>query len=201
MPELSKETLGLLQFLLPGLLAAWVFYGLSTHQKPAQFERVIQALILAFIVRALVPVFRFALELIGKMYAFAEWDQSAELLWSALISVGIGFAFAYFTKTDYLHAWLREKKLTTRSAAPSEWASVFASKPSWVVFELVDSRRLMGWIKQWPLSASNGGHFLITDPCWIDENGEEQVPTGVGAMLIATADIRWVEFLRPAQDF
>ena len=50
----SRETLSLLFFLLPGFVAAWVFYGLTAHPRKDTLERVIQALIFTVIVRACV---------------------------------------------------------------------------------------------------------------------------------------------------
>ncbi len=41
----SKELVGIISYLLPGFLAAWIFYGLTAHPKPQPFERVVQALI------------------------------------------------------------------------------------------------------------------------------------------------------------
>ena len=66
MPELSKEVVALLTFLMPGFLVAWVFYGLTSHAKPVQFERVIQALIFTLGVKAVVFVEQIALEYAGR---------------------------------------------------------------------------------------------------------------------------------------
>ena len=44
MPEISKDLVSLLQYLLPGFLVAWVIYGLTSHEKPVQSERIIHQL-------------------------------------------------------------------------------------------------------------------------------------------------------------
>ena len=54
MPEISKEVVSLLIFLMPGFLSAWVIYGLTSHTKPVQFERVVQALIYTVSIKAMV---------------------------------------------------------------------------------------------------------------------------------------------------
>jgi hypothetical protein len=41
----SKDTLSLLYFLLPGLVTAAIYYSLTAHPKKETFERVVQALI------------------------------------------------------------------------------------------------------------------------------------------------------------
>ena len=55
---MTDDLIRLFYDLLPGFLAAWVYYGLTAHPKPSPFERVIQALIFTVIVRALFIVFR-----------------------------------------------------------------------------------------------------------------------------------------------
>lgn len=54
--EMSKEVVLVLVYLLPGFLAAWVFYGLTSHPKPSQFERVVQAVIFTFVIQTLIPL-------------------------------------------------------------------------------------------------------------------------------------------------
>ena len=49
----SSETVKILAFLLPGFVAAAVFYSLTSHPKPSQFERVVQALVFTAIVQGL----------------------------------------------------------------------------------------------------------------------------------------------------
>jgi len=45
MDSFAKDFVTLLQYLLPGFVAAWVFYSFTSFPKPSQFERVVQALI------------------------------------------------------------------------------------------------------------------------------------------------------------
>jgi hypothetical protein len=40
MEEISADVVALLEYLAPGLLAASVYFGMTAHQKPSQFERV-----------------------------------------------------------------------------------------------------------------------------------------------------------------
>ena len=50
----SSETVTVLTFLLPGFVAAAIFYSLTSHPKPSDLERVIQALIFTVIGQAIV---------------------------------------------------------------------------------------------------------------------------------------------------
>jgi len=54
----SQQVIALLQYLLPGFLAAWIFYGLTSYAKPSNFERVIQALIFTLFIQGMMFPFR-----------------------------------------------------------------------------------------------------------------------------------------------
>ena len=74
MPELAKDTISLLSYLLPGFLAAWVLYGLTSNPKPGQFERTIEALILTFFIHVMLPIAREILIFLGNtIYSLRPW--------------------------------------------------------------------------------------------------------------------------------
>ena len=50
----GSEIVNVIYALLPGFLAAWIFYALTAHPKQGPFERVVQALIFTGIVQAVV---------------------------------------------------------------------------------------------------------------------------------------------------
>ena len=194
MSELSNETAALLQYLLPGLLAAWVFYGLTSHVKPSQFERVIQALIFTFLVQALLPIVQWSLEFFGTLYYIRPWDRAAETLASAFVAVLLGASLAYLTNKDSFHKWIRERGFTTRTSYPSEWHGVLSERQNYVVLHLTDERRLSGYPQVWP-SESGKGHFFIVRPAWLLKTGEQSLLTGIEGLLINTKDVKWVEFI------
>ena len=45
MSWVTSEVVGVLTFLLPGFIAATIFYSLTSYPKPGAFDRVILALI------------------------------------------------------------------------------------------------------------------------------------------------------------
>lgn len=77
-PELSAGVVSLLVFLLPGFVAAWVFYGLTSHPRPEKFERIVEVLIYTFVVQALVPVLKWALLWTGEYVAILPWSDEAQ---------------------------------------------------------------------------------------------------------------------------
>lgn len=197
--ELAKDVVVLLTFLLPGFLAAWIFYGFTSHPKPSQFERVVQALIYTFLIQALVPVVRWTLEWLGeKTFVLRLWDQSSEALSSFVLAVLIGAVLVYFTNKDSVHKWLRDKGFTSRTSHPSEWFYVFSQKVTFVILHLNDGRRLYGWPKEWPVECGKG-QFYIQLPSWIQTDGTQLDLTQLDGVLINATDVKWVEFISDDQ--
>lgn len=192
--ELSKDLIIFTAYLLPGFLAAWIFYGLTSHPKPSHFERVIQALIFTFIIQTLIPVFRWIFEQIGHMFVVGVWNSTTEGLTSLVLAVTFGITLAYFTHTDKAHKWLRQKGLTTRTSHPSEWFYVFSEKVTFIILHLRDGRRLYGWPKEWPVNPDSG-QFYIMLPSWIDADGEQIELPQLDGVLVNVKDVYWVEFI------
>jgi len=145
MPDsLARDVVLLLTYLLPGFLAAWVFYGLTSHPKPSQFERVVQALIFTFIIQTLIPPSRWLLEQAGQVIAIRPWDRIAEGLCSLMLAIAFGTILAYCTNTDAIHKLFRKIGFSTRTSHPSEWYYALSTKITFVVLHLIDGRRLYG---------------------------------------------------------
>lgn len=194
MAEVSRDAVVVLQYLLPGFLAAWIFYGLTSHTKPPQFERVVQALILTFLIHALLPIARWGLELVGAAIPIRPWDTIAEGFTLLVLAVLTGVVLAYCTNKDSVHKWLRQRGFTTRTSHPSEWVGVFSNKVTFVVLHMTDERRLYGWPKEWPIEPDKG-HFFMMEPSWIKEDGSLLDVTGVEGLLVSAKDVKWVEFV------
>lgn len=209
--ELSKDVVALLQYLLPGFLVAWVYYGLTSHQKPSQFERVVQALIFTLVVRVFVFAEKGMLQFLGQWKSIRPWDAEADLICSLVSAVILGFAAAFVINTDRFHRLLRDRGISKRSAHPSEWYGTLLKYPRYVVLHLKDERRLYGWPEIWP-SDPDKGHFYVTFPSWIVESDEQNFADEVEGvlvnvtvtensldqvqgMLVNVTDVKWVEFV------
>lgn len=192
--ELSKDFVLLLTYLLPGFLAAWVFYGLTSHPKPSQFERVVQALVFTFIIQALVPLCRWVLEQVGQVLPIRPWDTTADGLTSLVLAITFGCVLAYFTNKDSIHGRLRRFGFTTRTSHPSEWYCVLSEKVTFVILHLQDGRRLYGWPKEWPV-VPDVGQFYIMLPSWIRDDGTSIELPQLDGILVNAKDVRWVEFV------
>ncbi|MEE2601643.1 MAG: DUF6338 family protein [Pseudomonadota bacterium] len=192
---LSGNIIDLVIFLLPGFVCAWIFYGLTSHPKPHQFERLVQALIYTFLVRGLVIATEWLFIALGdNWFSIGEWDDSSETVVSLLFALLLGGLFAYLVNADVLHRYLRRFKLTSRTSHPSEWFYIFSEKVTFVILHMKDGRRLYGWPKEWPLEPGNG-QFYIMLPAWILSDGKQQDLPELDGVLVRAEDVKWVEFL------
>lgn len=193
MDDFAKDFVSVLQYLLPGFVSAWVFYALTAYPKPSQFERVVQAMIFTLFTQGALVIVEFILTYIGKYRAIAIWTESSSLIWSIVIALFLGLLFSYFANNDKLHKILRNIGITHEDSFPSQWFKSFV-KPTYVVLNLKDGRRLYGWPSEWPSDPATG-HFLIADPSWQLDDGQEKRIVGVKNILININDVLWVEFL------
>lgn len=207
MPEVSKDLIALLQYLLPGFLVAWIYFGMTSHQKPSQFERVVQALIFALFVHFFVNGVRAIALWLGKWKNVGQWDNESELFASLIIAIALGAFFSYLINSDRLHSILRKFNLSSRSGHPSEWCTAFDTKKTWIVVHMKDERRLYGWPHIWPSDPSKG-HLLITHGSWLDsepekttlENETHSQDDRELQILVDVIDVKWIEFIENPEE-
>jgi hypothetical protein len=193
MDELVKEVIPLLQYLIPGFLTAWIFYSLTAFKRPDTFGQIVQALIFTLLIHTLVTGLGALFLLIGdRGFSIGIWDAKAKAGCSTIVAIVLGFTSCYLANSDKLHMRLRDKGITRQTSFPSEWYSAFSTRPRFVVLNLLDGRRLYGWPAEWPSEPTNG-QFVIEDPSWIDEKGEE-VESGAEVIVIDASKVQWVEF-------
>ena len=203
----SSEIVEVLTFLLPGFIAAGIFFPLTSHPKPSPFASVIHALIFTMIVQVIV----FLLPLEG----LAEWlgtnsgetvetDRNSdgvnfgltEVIVSVPIAVLLGLLASYVTNHDYLFAALRWIRATRETSYPSEWYSSFVNhENTYVVLHLNGQRRLFGWLEEYP-SSPDHGHFRIAEASWLTGDGEVALPN-VTAIVVPVDQVEMVEFVQP----
>ncbi|MCY4592396.1 MAG: DUF6338 family protein [Alphaproteobacteria bacterium] len=187
-------TVGVLTYLLPGLIAAATFYALTSHPKPTTFERVVQALVFTVLAQVISEQ---VLQLIQLLVAQSviQGLESWKTIVSVVIAVFLAILATYISNNDILHRILRRLGVTKETSHPSEWYSAFARKdPRYVVLHLNDRRRVYGWPEEWP-SRSDQGHFRLAEPTWLDQE-RESVESSVSDILIPAEDVHMVEFLR-----
>ncbi len=195
MEWVSGELQTLVYHLLPGFLAAWVFYGLTAHPKKDAFERIVQALIFTVIVKAI------NIEIIRKIWWHYHaddgvfWTEEKELVCSVLVAVFIGVLFAACANWNVLHWLLQKLRITKRTSYPSEWYSAFHRVKRYVILHLEGERRLKGWPEEWP-DQPDRGHFLILDPQWVDDSGCDIPLVQTERILVPASMVSMVEMVR-----
>lgn len=193
----SSEAVGALRFLLPGFVAAAVFYSLTSHPRPGAFGQVALALIFTgFVQVATWPI----LCLFPGLFGAAAEDASGkmpQLALSLATAVVMALAFAFGANSDGVHWALRKCRITRKTSYASEWYSAFSHHHDCgVVLHLKGRRRrLYGWPEEWP-NQPDRGHFRISEPVWVTDNNNECMPaTGVKEILIPVDRVKMVEFV------
>jgi len=159
MDSLSQNVVTILQYLLPGFLAAWVFYGFTSYPKPSQFERIIQVLIFTLIIQASVFFEKAIFLKFGVFYNVGNWNEHSEIICSTLSAIFLGTLFSYYANNDKFHKVFRKIGISRETSFPSEWFGTFLKNVTYIVLHLKDERRLYGWPVEWP-STPDRGHFL-----------------------------------------
>lgn len=187
----SSEVISVLVFLLPGFLAASIFYSLTSHPKPGTLDRVIQALIFTAIGQAATAGFFLYF---NQTKEHLQWTKYSEFVSSVVVAIILGLVAAIVSNTDKLHRILRCLRITKETSYPSEWYSAFSRHDNcYVVLHLNGERRLYGWPEEWP-SRPKKGHFRIVEGEWLVDD-QRYPATGVSAILIPTREVEMVEFL------
>ncbi len=200
----SANYLPIIYELLPGFIAAWIFYGLTAHAKPDTFERIIQALIFTGVCRLFTWMFSEAMLFSGTLvikYSFLKLDHllilTKERNYALSIFVGIvtGLSFSYLCNSGLTHSLL-PRWLTTKTSYPSQWYSAFKETQSYIYLRLEakdGTRSIHGWPEQWPDSPSEG-HFILVNATWIGPDGQHIPLDTIHRILIPVREVKYVEF-------
>lgn len=86
----SSEILKLIYALLPGFVAAWLFYGLTAHPRLSQFERTVQAFIFTGIIQVVALGFRELMFALGVICCLGNWTDNVSFVTSITLAVLFG---------------------------------------------------------------------------------------------------------------
>lgn len=192
----SSEVVSVLVFLLPGFVAAAVFYSLTSYPKPNEFGQVIQALIFTSVGQSIAWTIR------HFWGSNTSWTIALEALIPLLSAIIFALVVVFLSNNDLTHSVLRRIRFTRENSYSSEWYSSFVqNSDSYVVLHLKDGRRLYGWPREWP-SRPELGHFRIIEAQWLSE-GESYSPGDetheISAIVVSVDDVGMVEFVEVEQ--
>lgn len=195
----SSEFVAAITFLLPGFVAAWVFYGLTAHPRRDHFERLIQAVIFTGIVHALTYGVQWSL---GKATAFATWGAwtiEVATCWSIVNALVVGVVVSVLANYGWLHRLLQILYITKRTSYPSEWFSAFNGNRRWIVLHLEGERRMHGWPEEWP-DSGDSGHFVMCNASWMLDNNELVPIHAADQLVIPVGSVKMVERLKTEKE-
>jgi hypothetical protein len=199
MNMITNELIALFTFLLPGFITSFLFYSLTSFPKKSEFEAVVIALIYTIIIDAIVEMLGRGLIAIGNRIAIGEWDQLSKTIWSIITALFIGLLWSRLYNNDIIHKFLRKKKITNQTSYPSEWYGTFSETKSYIILDLKDERRIMGWPAEWPNDPEKG-HFVLEDAMWliVDQDGKlGTIPLkSIDKIVIAAYNVNMVEFVK-----
>ena len=185
--------------LLPGFMAAGLFYTLTSHPKASEFERVIQALIFTTLLKAATILLRVVFVGLGAFVSIGTWTADVELVWSIVLSAPLGLTFAWLANTDKFHRFARKQGLSSRTSYPSEWYGAFTRQKRVVILHLNDGRRIYGWPEEWP-DQSDKGHFVLDKSEWLLDTNERVPLLRVERFMLPASEVKMVEFLKKNQE-
>jgi hypothetical protein len=192
MPEISSDVIALIDFLVPGFVVAWIYFGMTSHRASSQFERIVQALIYTAMVRVLVAAEKALAFRLGEWRSLGTWTLQSELVASLLTALGLGIIAATAVNHDVVHGALRRVRMTKRTGHPCEWFGIFSDHPRFITLQLKDASRVHGWPAVWPETAAHG-HFFITNALR-EVAGTQQDLSHLEGLLVSAAEVAYVEF-------
>ena len=197
----SSEIVSVFVFLMPGFVAAAVFYSLSSYPKPNEFGQVVQALVFTMVGQIIALSVQQLTILLG---ASRPWPTTLEIIVPTICAVTFALIVVYASNNDTLHGLFRRLRFTRETSYSSEWYSSFAENPNcYIVLHLKDRRRLYGWPEEWP-SRPEQGHFRIIEGEWLDadasdaHNGSQDNSVHeIFVIIVPVEDVKMVEFMEP----
>ncbi|MGE0361454.1 MAG: DUF6338 family protein [Vicinamibacterales bacterium] len=192
----GKAVIDVLTYLLPGFIAAAVFYSLTPSARPIPFERVVQALMFTMLVQVGVVVVQAVTGFASAYIHLGLWTENTRLVWSVVLAGVLGLCLGWMQNSDGVHSVLRKTGATCQTSFPSEWYGAFSRNKGYVVLHLKGERRLYGWPEEWP-SVPGQGQFVMANAEWLD--GLERIPlSGVRRVMVNGLDVEMVEFMEVA---
>ena len=193
-----------LQYVFAGLVASWVFYGLTNYKRPTPFDRLVQAIVYTIIIQLTAEFIAKTVEDTG-LATYGHVAASPVLILG--LSFSLGFILAVAANNDWPHKWLVRFpskwnwKITSKSVYGSNLSHAFETRSEYIVLTLKNSRRIYGWPQVWP-DHPGEDYFILTAYEWLPEAGDgsisptanHQKPSG-GVILIAAKDVDVIEFI------
>ena len=196
----SLSVLGILLFLVPGFIGAVVLRQITVRAKQTDFEELIEALVLSFVLYLTsAPFFGYTLpvawhEQDGNYQVHLQWKQLLMLFAEAIL---FSSAYGAILQHDWLHKLLRKIGITEKTSRTSVWNDVLQDiKGAYLLVEIKDGRKVVGYLTYYSDDPDQSSLFL-EDAAWLTDEGEQIAVDGPGVLLTREAGIMTITFLNP----
>ena len=204
MSWVSNEVVEVLTFLLPGFVAATIFYPLTSHPKPSPFNSVVQALIFTMIVQAI--VYLLPLDALSKLLGSKNEEMATATATHWNFRFGRGRRRSRFDRDMGFESRQTAFRIEVVKDHPRDLL------PFRVVLLVRKSRRnlcCLAFGRRTPFvwmarrmaeQPQNGspelGHFRIAEASWLYDDAQVELAS-VTALVIAVDRVEMVEFVQP----
>ncbi len=180
--EGEAGALFLLLFLLPGFLGAAVYDYLVEREKPENFDRIIEALVLTLL-SALVVHVAFRLPMLPQASTGKDTPLpqvigaflTTTTLYTAGCSVALAVLFAVSNNRDLVYGSMRRLRLTYKTSDGDVWQDVFyRHRRYWVQLRYEDGTTLVGW-PQYYSAIGRPRELFLAEATW-----HPMTPAGAG---------------------
>lgn len=200
MDKLSVDAFRIVIFLLPGFVTLQVRNMLVVPTKASLADNVILAAVFTFIdhiLSGVLPTLPYLAKLETRVRLSSEfWSVFREQGGIALLgySAGVGLVLGVLRFHGWDYAALRWLRVTRRSGYTDVWNEAFnRDRGSWLIVNLKDGRRVLGWAATYSDEPSLHELFLAR-AAWVDDEGNETHINGPGILLTEASEILTVEF-------
>lgn len=192
----SSDVLVVLNYLLPGLVATWIFRRLTPHDKPKDLEAITEALLFTAAVQPILLVVEGGSTWVGvHLFSIGPWTDKGAFVLSVILGLAVGSVAGTAANHDVVHRYLRRFKLTKQTSFPSEWYRQQFCEERWMILTMRNGDRLRGWPREFPNSPDRG-HFSLRHAAWLLTNGDLRPLEFTECILVPAAEVLYLEVLQ-----
>ncbi|HKY71158.1 MAG TPA: DUF6338 family protein [Nitrospira sp.] len=192
----TTEIVGLLNYLLPGLVATWAFRRLTAYDKPRDLQSIVEAVLFTAAIQPTVLIVEWIANGIGAhLFVLGKWTDQSAFVIAILLGLVIGMASGVAANKDWVHNYLRRLKFTKATSYPSEWYRHFYCEERYLILTLKNNDRILGWPVDFPNSPLSG-HFNLNNASWLPVGEEPRPLASAESILIPAAEVMYVEFMK-----
>ncbi|MDR3450000.1 MAG: DUF6338 family protein [Alphaproteobacteria bacterium] len=201
--DILKEDNGsvlLFLYLLPGFLGSLIYDYLVEREKPSNFERIIDALVLTF-VSVLIVLMIFKTGSFSKDAAsdIVHFIGNGGILYVVLCAVSLSIIFAILNNHDVIYFCLNKVGLTYKNGGWDVWQDTFYKhRKYWVSVRYKDGRCLIGWPKFYSPTGKPRELFIADATWWRRDSSGKLISTdvlGAGVYICDFSNVEAIELL------